>query len=342
MSTFRGLATGIGSLPFTQPEPALDVIFRFTPEIPFWPQLPNRDFREGMVAQFSESIPCLSIKDKGLVFQSKGKEEELERFYSHLIDSDVEHFRISADFAAGLYAFNQRLGQQDLTAVQFLKCHITGPFTFSASINDESGIALLHEPVMFQAILKGLAMKALWQINTLKRFNKKIILFIDEPYLSCFGSAFTPINREQVTQGLKELTESIKQQDVLVGVHCCGNTDWSMLAETRTIDIISFDAFGFLDKLVLYARQIQQFLKRGGILCWGIVPTQESSVQEASEDLIARIKEGILTLAGKGVDKNLLEQQLLLSPSCGLGTLRPDSSEAIFQLLAGVSQALRR
>jgi preprotein translocase subunit SecD len=34
---------------------ALDLIFKYVPDIPFWPQLPRRDVREGMVAQFSEN-----------------------------------------------------------------------------------------------------------------------------------------------------------------------------------------------------------------------------------------------------------------------------------------------
>ena len=50
----KGLSTGVGSLPFKDPGQALELISRSVPEIPFWPQLPKRDKREGMVAQYSE------------------------------------------------------------------------------------------------------------------------------------------------------------------------------------------------------------------------------------------------------------------------------------------------
>ena len=60
-----------------------------------------------------------------------------------------------------------------------------------------------------------------------------------------------------------ELTDSLDSQDCLVGIHCCGNTDWSMLMDSGSIDIINFDAFEFQERFVLYADNLKSFLKRG-------------------------------------------------------------------------------
>lgn len=329
MVKLKGLATGIGSLPHQDAQAALDLIFKYTPQIPFWPQLPKRDIREGMVEQFSE----------GLVF--KPGEKELEIFYERIIANDIDYFKISPDFAVGLHKFYQRLEKTNLKDIEFIKCQITGPFTFAASINDDKDIALLHNSVFMQAILKGLTMKALWQINFFKKFGKKIIMFIDEPYLGCFGSAYTPINREDVVKGLAEITTAIKSDNVLAGVHCCGNTDWSIFTEVKTIDIINFDAFGFLERLVLYADNLKAFFQRGGVLCWGIVPTQEFSGQSA-DLLLEKIEKGIGVLVKKGLDKNLLLDNLIISPSCGLGTLDTEKSDKIFKLLSGVSALIQK
>jgi len=343
MANLKGLATGIGSLPHKDVEAALDLVFKYTPQIPFWPQLPKRDIREGMVAQFSENLPCLKVARDGLFFSSlEGKDKELEKFYEHIISGDIDYFKISSDFALGLHKFYQRLEKSDLKDIEFIKCQITGPFTFAASIQGEGGSALLHDGVLMQAILKGLSMKALWQIKFFQKFGKKIILFLDEPYLGCFGSAYTPINRGDVVKGLSELTEGIKSEEVLLGIHCCGNTDWSIFTEVETLDIINFDAFGFLERLVLYADNLEGFLKRGGILCWGIVPTQEFTDKETVDSLIARIKEGVNALTRKGIDKDLLLDNLLISPACGLGTLDTRKSEKIFQLLLDVSFSIRK
>jgi methionine synthase II (cobalamin-independent) len=342
MAALKGLATGIGSLPHKDAERALDLIFKYCPRVPFWPQLPKRDIREGMVAQFSQNLACFNIGPEGLFFKPQEKEKELEIFYERIIANDADYFKISERFALGLHRFYQRLERSNLKDIEFIKCQVTGPFTFAASINDEKGIALLHDSIFMQVIIKGLSMKALWQIELFKEFGKKIIVFLDEPYLGCFGSAYTPINRENVVRGLTEFSEAIKSENVLIGVHCCGNTDWSIFTDVANIDIINFDAFGFLDKLVLYADNLKGFFKRGGILCWGIVPTQEFTGQETADLLGEKIKGAIKTLLDKGLDKDLIWENLLLSPSCGLGTLDTEKSNKIFRLLSETSLLIRK
>ncbi|MBP7215972.1 MAG: hypothetical protein KBA46_01680 [Candidatus Omnitrophica bacterium] len=333
-----GLATGIGSLPYHDAEQAVDLIMTYLPQIPFWPQLPKRDIREGMLTQFSEQLPCLQLTEEGLQFVPQDQDRALEHFYSHVIDDDVDYFKISPDYAAGVPAFIRRLEKTNLDAVHALKGQITGPFTFGASITNEEKTALLHDPVMMQAIIKGLVMKAKWQIALLRKFGKKIIVFIDEPYLGCFGSAFTPLNKEEVVRGLSELCEGFASLDVLIGAHCCGNTDWSLFTDVPGIDIINFDAYGFLDKFTLYAPQIQQFLQRGGRICWGIVPTQLAENPVSARYLIEQLHQGIAILAKKGVDQHLLKQNLMVSPSCGLGTLSEDQAATILKALQEVSR----
>jgi methionine synthase II (cobalamin-independent) len=321
---------------------AVDLILRCLPHIPFWPQLPKRDIREGMVSQFIESFPCLKISRQGLTFDAANKEHALERFYDRLIANDVDYFAISPDFALGLHTFYQELKRRDIQEVRFIKCHITGPFTFAASLRNEDGVSLLHDPIFMQVIIKGLMMKAMWQIRLFEEFGKEIIIFIDEPYLACFGSAYTPINREQVLEGLSELTDGIKKYPCLIGVHCCGNTDWSLFTEVKGIDIINFDAFGFLDKFLLYAPQLKHFLDRDGILCWGVVPTQEYTQEETVQRLAQRIEQGIDTFVKKGISREMVTDNLLVSPSCGLGALDEVRAVAILQALSATSTLLRK
>jgi hypothetical protein len=46
-----GAVTGIGSLPFTSTTSAIRSVAQFSPEVPFWPQLPQRSERESIVGQ---------------------------------------------------------------------------------------------------------------------------------------------------------------------------------------------------------------------------------------------------------------------------------------------------
>ncbi|MCM8789957.1 MAG: hypothetical protein NC916_02945, partial [Candidatus Omnitrophica bacterium] len=236
------------------------------------------------------------------------------------------------DFALGLHKFYQRLEKADLRDIQFIKCHITGPFSFAAGINDEKGVSLLYDKVYMQAIIKGLSLKALWQLKLFRKFNKKRMLFVDEPYLGSFGSAYTPLNREEVVESLSNLTEPIALGGALVGIHCCGNTDWSIFTEVKGIRLISFDAFSFLNRLILYADSLKEFFARGGMLCWGIVPTQEFSGKETAELLSDKLLKGIDTLVSKGLSRESVTNNLFISPACGLGTLEIKKAEQIIYL----------
>jgi methionine synthase II (cobalamin-independent) len=122
-----------------------------------------------------------------------------------------------------------------------------------------------------------------------------------------------------------------------LGVHCCGNTDWSIFADIPAVNIINFDAYNFQEKFVLYAKELKGFLKRGGIICWGIVPTQAGAIEESPASLANKIKSCIDALVNKGVERSLLNDQMFISPSCGLGTLKIEESEMAYNLLRATS-----
>jgi len=340
MISLKGLVTGIGSLPHIDSAGAVDLVLRFCPKLPFWPQLPKRSLREGMVGQFAEGLPGLEFTHQGITFNLKDKDKQLEIFYERIIGQDKKHFAISDSCASGLYELKRRLqhtGTKDIVAI---KCHITGPFTFGASLKDEQGIPLLHDSTLRQAIVKGLIMKGLWQIDFFKEFNKPMIIFIDEPYLSGFGSAFTPLSKEEVVLGLKEVAQGLKSNDILVGVHCCGNTDWSIFTEVPEIDIINFDATGFLDSFLLYVENINDFLKKGGFLCWGVVPTQLTSDLANRDFFVSQFLNGLQRLIKKGLERQLLQERIFFSPACGLGALDISNAEAVLALLSQVVEKI--
>lgn len=331
--SLKGLITGIGSLPHKNPEIAVDLILQYFKDIPFWPQLPKRDLREGMVSQYAENLPCIKITDDGIFFDDRNADAELEIFYDRVISNDMDYFKISPSHAAGLYSFYERLKKNGTANIEFIKCQSTGPLTFASSVNNQQGVAILYDEIFAQAIIKGLIMKALWQIKMFKEFGKKIVFFLDEPFMGAFGSAYTPLNREAAVKILSEFSSDLKSEGVLVGVHCCGNTDWSIFTQIDSIDIINFDAFGFLEKFVIYAEDLKKYLERGGMLCWGVVPTQDFNEYLDADSLMVKIDSGLEALTKKGISRDLLLKNLILSPSCGLGTLDEKRAQGIFKLL---------
>ena len=125
MKPIKGLATGIGSLPHDDIEAAVDLIFKYTPQVPFWPQLPRLSPCEGMLAQFSEGLPCLALEERILYFDGLRQEEELAKFYEQIINRNLEYFKISPSFAAGLWSFYKRLENTDLKRIEFIKIQVT-------------------------------------------------------------------------------------------------------------------------------------------------------------------------------------------------------------------------
>ena len=50
--------------------------------------------------------------------------------------------------------------------------------------------------------------------------------------------------------------DAIKAAGGMAGVHVCANTDWSLVLDSGA-DILSFDAYGYFDKLILYRDALQ-------------------------------------------------------------------------------------
>jgi len=309
------ITTGIGSFPHQDEKEVFRLIFENFPEIPFWPQLPKRSFLEGMVVQYSEGFPCLRWNEKEQkvwIETSHGFEKEIERFYQRFEENDLEPFQITEDFARGLRILKDLSSKDHRKKIKYIKGQVAGPITFGLTLADEEQKPIFYDPSLRDILVKHLSLKARWQEEKYHHLFPGIptIIFFDEPSLSSFGSAFSGLNREDVTGSINECLDAVKG---LKGIHCCGNTDWSVLLSTH-LDVLSFDAFDYLETLSLYPKDVNAFLERGGILAWGIVPTSEAVVKEDAQSLTMRFKEGVQTLSKNGIDQTLL-QRALLTPS---------------------------
>ena len=84
-----------------------------------------------------------------------------------------------------------------------------------------------------------------------------------------------------------------------------------------------------------------EFLEKGGILAWGIVPTSEKINTETPESLVKKLKADVKSLAEKGIEESLIWDRCLVTPSCGTGSLTVDLADNIFSQLPAVSKILR-
>ncbi len=345
MPNFKGnfSATAIGSLPHADAGAACDLMFKSIPGIPCWPQLPSLGFNEDMCLQYTEGLPCAVVdRDKKTVSidVSSDTSSALAGFYETYLKNDPDLFQINREYSAGFYAMVERLEKVPRNSIRALKGQVVGPITLAGSIKLSSGISALYSEEFFDVIIKLLSMKAQWQFTKLSRFGHPVIIFADEPYLTSFGSAFMNITRERVISALDEVYEAVQSQGGLTGTHCCGNTDWAMLMDSR-VNIVSFDAYEFMDKYLMYWREIQKFLDRGGYLAWGIVPTSSKINNVSSQELVKKLGDGIKFLESKGFSSAMIKERSIITPSCGAGTLSIEEAERVMALTYEVSMAMK-
>ncbi len=334
---FGCLPTIIGSMPHTDPQAACSDIIHYLKDIPAWPQLPKRSFLENMYVQFSQGFPGVIVEGNRIyIDRSQDLDKPLEEFYAAYLENNADKYPISPDYAAGLHSF---LALKNLSPLA-VKGQITGPVTWGLTVTDDSHRAIIYDDVLGDAVAKLLRLKASWQEKELSQISKNTIIFVDEPYMAAFGSVGVMLSKERIISLLEEVFSGISG---LKGIHCCGNTDWSVLLGTSA-DILSSDTYNYAQSLSLYPAEVKKFLDRGGTIAWGIIPNNEESLaKETVASLKDRLEEAMAPFTRKGIRFKQLIEQGLLTPSCGLGSIATEEAASrVLELLAELSIRIRK
>jgi len=349
--TPKFLATAIGSMPHTDQERALDVVLDALSDAPIWPQLPKRGLTEQMEAQYTQGMPraVLDQVKRRVYFDTAGDtSEELATFYESYVlamdpeegNGDCQALAIGPDYAAGLHALQARLKATGRT-FPYLKVHTTGPVSFALAVTDENKRAIYYNDEFRDVATKALAMKCRWQIQTFQPFADKIICFLDEPMLSAFGSStYVSVTRADIVAMISEVVEAVHADGGLAGMHCCGNTEWSIPVDAG-VDIVNLDAFEFGETIALYPAAVNQLFDRHGALAWGLVPSSAKVRDCDAQQLVALFERLADKLAAAGVDRTRIVQQAMVTSACGTGSLELADAELIFARIAEVGAALR-
>lgn len=346
-----GLATGIGSLPHTDPAAAISIIKECLPVIPHWPQLPRSTEREFYYTQFLQVL-----LDLGLLRVEKGTRacfpdedpdwlERLASFYELYLQaaegdsSALRRFAFPPGAAEGFYHFFDELHRSGLGRARYLKGQVVGLLTAGFQITDQKGVPSYYNQQLRDVILKQLSLQAAWQVQTLGEFGLPVIIFLDDPVIdSCGRYDRIGVDKGKVQAELAEFAAYVRNSGGLAGVHSCSDLDWSLLLEAD-IDVVSFDAYQFAASFLLFPELVQGFLEKGGVIAWGIVPTDGKALSaEGVKSLLERMRRLLRELVGKGVDPRLLYSQSLVTPACGAGTLTETQAERIYHLTAGLAR----
>lgn len=340
----------IGSLPHKNVDEAMELVKQNFP-IPFWPQLAKHNKNEDMIVQYLENLPGIVFEDERFYIDNESDEffEQLEELFmdyeeivSDLSSPLLEKYGISENNSS---TFRPLLNILKETKPDFAKGQIVGPFTLATSLNDKNGRCAYYDETLREIIIKLLSLKALWQIAQIKKVSPDTtpIIFIDEPSISQLGtSAFITIPSDEVLEILTQVSELIKNAGALSGMHCCGKCDWAIPIKSG-VSIINLDGYFFAQNLSLFSTELKPYLENGGRIAWGIVPTLDSEALEQADKntMVEKFDEAIGYLVKKGIDKELILNQSMVTPSCGAGSLSVELAQKAMDLIKDLSVELK-
>ena len=301
-----GLATGIGSLPHDDPVAAAELVLRCLPDLPAIPQLPGRDPREGMLAQWLRALPEVEVGRGGSITLRGESDAEPECVFD-----DRSH--------SGLLAFLDVASDAAQPPLLRVKGQVTGPLTL--------GTALVAAGMPAErAFRRAAAVTREWSIAlealvAARLPDAALVLFLDEPSLVAWRRDAAPLDREPA---IDVLSGALAAVDSATGVHVCSEGDLALaLAAGPEVLGVEVD-----DDLVEHSVGLARFLDGDGWIAWGAVPTDRPVGESADPHwrVLARVW---CELTRRGCDPVPLRTRGVITPACGLAGYGASQAERV-------------
>ncbi len=328
------LTTAMAVMPHTDIDRALNLAFSL--DIPFWPQLPLLNYYEDMYVQAAEHFPgiILDVDNKTLRFSHDKFALELGEALAHY--EEPAYFDVSEQYSAVYHRFLA----SDLSGYPAIRGQLEGPVSFGFFVKDENDRPILFDDMVRPFLFEFMSKRVNVQLANLKKKNANAFMFIDEPGLQFLFSALSGYSDVFAREDIANLFALIERPR---GIHLCGNPDWDFLLGFD-MEIVSIDLYTNSKVLPLYTRAIIDFMRRGGIIVWGIVPTnKEPFEKESLTSLVGLLEATWQKLYDEGLERDYLLRHSLLSPAtCCL--VNPDKEKTVdkaFKLLRELSDHLR-
>jgi hypothetical protein len=259
---------------------------------------------------------------------------ELEETLAHF--DEPAYFDIS-DRYSDVY---HRFLKLDLSERPAIRGQLEGPISFGLNVLDQDKRPIIFDDTVRPFMYEFMAKRINVQLDRLKQKNPNAFMFIDEPGLQFLFSALSGYDS---TAARGDMEAFLAMIDRPCGVHLCGNPDWDFLLNLD-MDILSMDVYLNAEIFSTYAKSIKRFLDKGGVIAWGIVPTNfEPFEAETVDTLCAHLENVWNILVKKGIDKEHLLSKSLISPAtCCL--VNPDGEKTVneaFQVVQNLSRKLR-
>jgi len=348
----RCSTTAMGIMSHRDVDQALELALSL--DIPFWPQLPKVSLYEDMYVQSSQNFPGIAIDfDKErLVFNTARFEQELDEYF---VKMDVpETFALSAEYSTVFHKFLSK----ELQGYKAIRGQVTGPVSFGFKVLDENLKPIIYNDEARTILFDFIQKKANVQYRELKERNPNAFVWLDEPGLGYVFSGLSGYNEQHAREDYRRFVEGLEGPK---GLHLCAEVNLPYLLELE-MEILSFDAYqiGFMPRE--YTGSVAEFITSGGVISWGIIPTESTALATQTPETLARILSSYWEVISEntGLSLNQIAKQALVAPArcclsdlgqvntdgktvseCQVSSIEEGLVERAFAFLSELSQILR-
>jgi len=320
-----GTATGLGSLPGTDPREAVRLVLGEVPDLPYLPELPDRGAGAELIGRGASVLADLAVE-----IQPSG-------------------WRITARPGRDLRRARDLLAR-DLDAVEELgatrsgafKIALAGPWTLAAGIELPSGHRVLSDHGatrdLAQALTEGL--RTLLADLTARLPAATIVVQLDEPTLPAVLAGHIPTASGYGT--LRTVAATTVEQtlaDVLAVVpagrrvvHCCAPGVPVPLLQRAGGDAVALDAALLTSR---HYDDLGEAVQAGLSLWLGVVPGTDADISlDATRARVTQLWSAL------GFPADQLASTVVLTPACGLAGASPGYVRRAMKVLRETAQAL--
>jgi hypothetical protein len=311
--------TAMGIMPHRNAERALELALSL--DIPFWPQLPKVSLYEDMYVQASQNFPGIAIDfDKGrLGFSTARFEQELDEYFGKM---DVpETYTLTAEYSVVFHKFLSK----ELGGYRAIRGQNIGPVSFGFKVLDETLKPIIYNDEARTILFDFIRKKANVQYQELKNGNPNAFVWLDEPGLGYVFSGLSGYNEQQAKKDYHDFVAGLEGPK---GLHLCAEVNLPYLLELG-VEILSFDAYqiGFMPRE--YAGSVAEFIRKGGTISWGIVPTDSTVLATQTPKTLATTLSGYWEVVSQntGLPLDQIATQALVAPArCCLSDIGQSST----------------
>jgi methionine synthase II (cobalamin-independent) len=329
-------ATGIGSMPGTDPAEACAVVFGEVPDLPFLPELPNRGVGADMIGRAASLLVDMPVEATAQGWKLATHPGRDQQRAASFLSYDLDAFQQAADGYEGP-----------------LKIAVCGPLTLAARIElSRSQNPALADQGALADLTASLAEGVAAHVRQIRERlpGARVILQLDEPALPAVLVGRVPtasglntvraLDQVDATAAVRSVLEAAPAYGV---VHCCGTGFPFLLMKEAGAGAVSFD-LGLVTRGDIDA--IAELAEAGRGLLVGAVPTAAGPTRSAAAETsliptgppaatmpaqraARETAQAVVTLWRRtDRDPRLLAGQVVITPACGLAGLPPETARA--------------